>query len=113
MEIQEVSYNQLNGILDCHMKPIVIFVHTPLCGTCKLAKKMVSIAIKPYESSFITVSCNLNQMPSLAEKWKIESVPCLIFVRNNMPIKQIYSFQSVTYLYEMFQKLAGITNVNK
>jgi thioredoxin-like negative regulator of GroEL len=43
---------------------------------------------------------NLNYNSELAKQLEIESVPCLIFIKNGEIVDTIYAFQSVPYLYE-------------
>jgi thioredoxin 1 len=98
MDLTEISYQELQLIKKTHMKPLVIFVYTPLCGTCKLARKMLEIAIDSFDGKIIAVACNLNHMPRLAEEWKLQSVPSLAFYNKNRLYNVIFSFQSVTNL---------------
>jgi thioredoxin 1 len=95
MEIVEVSYEELQLIKKSHLKPLVVFVYTPLCGTCKLARRMLEISIDSFEGKIIAVSCNLNHMPKLAEEWKLQNVPSLVLFNKNKLYNIIFSFQSV------------------
>lgn len=98
MELVEVNHQELNLIRKTHLKPLIIFVYTPLCGTCKLARKMLEISVEPFKDKIMVVSCNLNHMPSLAKEWKLQSVPSLVFYHKNTLYNIIFSFQSVTNL---------------
>jgi thioredoxin-like negative regulator of GroEL len=109
MELIEVTMYELKIIKEAHMKPLVVFVHTPLCGTCKLAKRMLQIALEPLENKVIAIACNLNQMPNLAQNLNIQSVPCLILMDGKKVYKKIFSFQSVPNLYTHIQEFTEIT----
>lgn len=76
-----------------------IYTFTPLCGTCQVAGRMLDIAkevlpIVPLEK------VNLNYAKELAEEYQIESVPCLILIKDNQIIEKIYAFHSVPYLVD-------------
>ncbi|MBD1380792.1 thioredoxin family protein [Metabacillus arenae] len=79
-----------------------LYLYTPLCGTCQLAAKMLTIVEEAMPSLTIH-SCDLNYIPTLAEEWKIESVPCLLFFKEGQLDKKVYAFQSVENLYNLFK----------
>lgn len=79
--------------------PFAIFVHTPLCGTCKAARRMLAVAAE-IVPEVLLMSANINVMPDLAQKFQIESVPCLLVKRKNGSWTKQYRFPSVTELVE-------------
>src|SRR5690349_21730849 len=62
--------------------PFALFVHTPLCGTCGAARRMLEVAAALVPELPLT-GANLNAMPELAQQFRIESVPCLLFKRRD------------------------------
>ncbi|MNN38215.1 Thioredoxin [compost metagenome] len=75
-----------------------LFFYTSMCGTCKLAEKMLEIAIS--SGPVIPVSkININYSPTLRDRWQITSVPCLIVLENREPIRIEYAMGSVVDLY--------------
>ncbi|WP_078544153.1 thioredoxin family protein [Litchfieldia alkalitelluris] len=81
---------------------IFIYLYTPLCGTCQLAKKMLDVVEQTVPNLEIGM-CDLNYFSELAEKWEIKSVPCLVKVQDREIVEQIYAFQSVQYLYSILK----------
>ncbi|MEH7463200.1 thioredoxin family protein [Bacillus thuringiensis] len=80
----------------------VLYVYTLMCGTCQLAKKMltvVEVALPHLEIGML----NVNYAPHFAREYQIESVPCLLIFEKNQLVKKIYAFQSVEYLYMELQ----------
>lgn len=77
-----------------------IYLYTPMCGTCQMAGKMLTVVDELLKESAIR-KADLNYMPTLAEQWNIESVPCLLFVQNGNVTEKIYAFHSVPYLLEI------------
>ncbi|MEI4801357.1 thioredoxin family protein [Bacillus sp. NPDC077411] len=80
----------------------VLYVYTPMCGTCQLAKKMLTVveaALPHLEIGML----NVNYAPHFAREYEIESVPCLLIFEKNQLVKKIYAFQSVEYLYMELQ----------
>jgi thioredoxin 1 len=79
-----------------------VYLYTPLCGTCQVASKMLVVVEAMLESLAIG-KINLNYMRDIAERWEIESVPCLVLIREGNVVSKIYAFQSVPYLLEQIK----------
>jgi thioredoxin 1 len=79
--------------------PFVVFVHTPLCGTCLAARRMLTVA-KEIVPEVPILSANVNMMPDIAQKFQIESVPCLLIKHKDGSWNKHYRFPSVTELVE-------------
>ncbi len=77
--------------------PFAVFVHTPLCGTCKAARRMLEVA-EAMLPQLKMASANLNLMPDMAQIFRIESVPCLLIKCPDGGVKKIYRFGSVQEL---------------
>lgn len=72
----------------------IYFCYTPLCGTCKLAKKMLEHwSTNHSDTSIHAVNINVNR--NLAMKWKIKSVPYVVVFVNGMKAHEFYKFQSI------------------
>ncbi|KYC66910.1 thioredoxin family protein [Heyndrickxia coagulans] len=78
---------------------LALYFYTPLCGTCQLAGRMLEIAEQAVPR-FPYAKANLNYVPQMAEKYQIESVPCLLLLKNGKAIDKVYAFQSVPALFE-------------
>ncbi|MEW9501952.1 thioredoxin family protein [Jeotgalibacillus marinus] len=99
--INEWSLELLNAKLD-NAENTALYLYTPMCGTCKLASRMLEITattVTGYEIG----KADLNYVGSLAETYQIESVPCLLIWKNGELVKKAYKFESVPNLYETLQ----------
>jgi thioredoxin-like negative regulator of GroEL len=85
-------------------KPFFLYFETPLCGTCKMGKKMMEVAIETVRAqrgnNLQTGVCNINEMPELADQYGITSVPCLMVLSRGMAVKKIYALQSAGNIYQ-------------
>ncbi len=79
--------------------PFALFVHTPLCGTCLAARRMLTVAAEIVPEVPI-MAANINVMPDMAQRFQIESVPCLLIKRKDGNWIKQYRFPSVTELVE-------------
>lgn len=78
---------------------IFLYLYTPFCGTCQVAGKMLEI-VSAMLPELNWGKCNLNYLPQHALQWEIESVPCLVILKNGSIEEKIYAFQSVPFLYD-------------
>ncbi|AXI39279.1 thioredoxin [Bacillaceae bacterium ZC4] len=101
----EITKEQLDAISD--EEQTIIFLYTPFCGTCKLAKSMLEIVEKIIPSINIYTK-DLNYIPEFAKKWKIESVPCLLIFEKGQIAEKIYAFHSIDYLYQKLKSFSTI-----
>ncbi|MEH7301172.1 thioredoxin family protein [Neobacillus drentensis] len=76
----------------------LIYFYTPLCGTCQLASKMLQVVEELVDTPMGKM--NLNFHPQLAKDLAIESVPCLLIVRDGKVVEMLYAFHSVPYLLD-------------
>ncbi|WP_018661792.1 thioredoxin family protein [Heyndrickxia acidiproducens] len=83
---------------------LALYFYTPLCGTCQLAGKMMEV-VEAAAGQFTYAKANLNYVPEMAERFHIESVPCLLLFDNGRLKDKVYAFQSVPFLFE---KLASL-----
>ncbi|MFH5780667.1 thioredoxin family protein [Heyndrickxia oleronia] len=86
------------------IKQLALYFYTPLCGTCQVAGRMLDI-VENLVPQFEFRKADLNYMPEMAEKYSIESVPCLLVFQEGICLEKIYAFQSVTHLYELLKKI--------
>ncbi|CAM4405339.1 thioredoxin [Bacillus manliponensis] len=76
----------------------ILYVYTPMCGTCQVAKKMLTV-VEAALSHVEVGMLDLNYAPHFARDYEIESVPCLLIFEQGKLVKKIYAFHSVEYLY--------------
>ncbi|MCM3141041.1 thioredoxin family protein [Brevibacillus sp. MER 51] len=102
--MQELSSIELNQYLQ-EKESVALFVYTPMCGTCKLAARMLGIM----QETLPTVplyQININTAPILAEQWQVTSVPALLIFYKNQLLDRHYAIQSVGFLYDVLKPLA-------
>jgi len=80
------------------------FLFTPLCGTCKLAERMLEIIIT-MQPTLPLYKSNINFLPQLSQEWQIQSVPCIIIKEAGKEKRMIYRMQAVDELYRQLLPL--------
>lgn len=82
----------------------VLLFTTPLCGTCQLAKEMLKLCLESLETSLPTYECRVTDWQPYVQKWKISSVPCLVFTKNGEVQEAVYAIESVPKLFGLYKK---------
>ncbi|SDK07134.1 thioredoxin family protein [Sediminibacillus albus] len=80
------------------MKNGLVFIHTPFCGTCQLARKML-LTVESMEENNLFYDMNASLYPNYMQDNQIESVPCLLIFHEGEIKEKVYAFQSVTNIY--------------
>ena len=83
-------------------KLAAFYLYTPMCGTCAVATKMLTV-VEELLPQLPIGKANLNYIEELAYEYEIESVPCLLVGREGNITQKVYAFQSVLNLYEILK----------
>lgn len=78
-----------------------LYLYAPMCGTCQVASQMVGL-VRQLLPDVPIGEADLNYLPELAEKYEIESVPCLLIQKDGVLEHKIYAFRNVAHLLEHF-----------
>ncbi|MEH7178990.1 thioredoxin family protein [Neobacillus vireti] len=95
------NLDEVSSFINHHSSGLIYF-YTPLCGTCQVASRMLQVIEKMVDVNIGKM--NLNYYPELAEKFEIESVPCLLFIKDGELVEIIYAFHSVPFIYEKIKQ---------
>jgi thioredoxin-like negative regulator of GroEL len=99
--MNEWKREELSSFLENKSTGLVYF-YTPLCGTCQVASKMLLVVENMVKVDIGKM--NLNYYADLAKEFAVESVPCLLLVRQGNVTETIYAFHSVPYLLEKIKE---------
>ncbi|QCT02765.1 hypothetical protein E6C60_2050 [Paenibacillus algicola] len=88
---QQLRKQGRNGV-----QPVIVFLHTPFCGTCKAARKMLEVAEAMLPDGMLLES-DVNFLPDLVQQLQVRSVPALLAVTDHdaEPYKILYRMGSV------------------
>ena len=102
MPLQELNEKELLALSQADIGRAAVLFTTPMCGTCKVAERMLEIA-DAAGTDYSVFKSNINFTPRLRETWRIASVPCLIVLKNGQVVRQEYAMRSVDYLYGLLK----------
>ncbi|MBP3950648.1 thioredoxin family protein [Bacillus suaedae] len=98
----EITNDELHKKLESREPLTIIFIYTPLCGTCKLAEKMIRI-VEEMLPTLPIYSLNVNHAAGFAQTWKVKSVPALYVFQKGFGTKQIYAFHSIMNVHQLLK----------
>ncbi|MBP1950136.1 thioredoxin family protein [Virgibacillus litoralis] len=90
--MQQISEEQLEK------EHYLLYIYTPFCGTCALAKSMLD-KIESVHKQDIFYDMNASLYPEFMQNNQIESVPCLLIKDGNEIKEKIYAFKSIANIY--------------
>ncbi|WP_054955804.1 thioredoxin family protein [Paenibacillus dakarensis] len=76
--------------------PMIVFLYTPLCGTCGAARRMLDVTEKLLPDELI-LEADVNFLPAVVQRFQIRSVPALLAIsgKPQEPPKMLYRMGSV------------------
>lgn len=80
-----------------------IYFHTPMCGTCMLARQFLEL-IEKIEKVPSIYEADINYFKLIAKEWEIKSVPSFVAFKGEKVIEKLYAFESVTKVYEFMKR---------
>lgn len=78
--MKDMNQEELMELLGRPGEPLAVFLYTPLCGTCKAARRMLEVAQHLLPPGLLIAEGNVNLLPGLVNAYRISSVPALMAV---------------------------------
>lgn len=102
--MQELTIAELDRLCAERKQPFALFVYTPMCGTCKLAERMLTVTTEALPNAPV-YRININTAPSLAKRWQVKSVPALLLLDKGKVYECHYAIHSVGFLFDVLRTL--------
>lgn len=84
-------------------KSYLLYIYSPFCGTCHLARSILE-KIEDIHGRTLFTEMNASIEPAFMQKHQIESVPCLLIKHEGEIKEKIYTFYSVAHMYTFVHK---------
>lgn len=107
--MKDMNQAELLELLGERGEPLIVFLYTPLCGTCKAARRMLEVAEHLLPPGLLIAEGNVNMLPGLVNKYRISSVPALMVIpadRGSEP-QIFYSMGSVERVLEYIRRVTS------
>lgn len=77
----ELSSENVTATLEKNDIPVVVDCWAPWCGPCQSFASVFASAAKLYEPNIRFAKLNTEVVPSIAQRWRIQSIPTLIIFK--------------------------------
>lgn len=81
-------------------KLVLVDFNADWCGPCQMQRPILEEISNEVDNCKI-VSINVDDNFELAQKYEVQSIPCMVFIRNGQEAKRVVGLRSKAELLEM------------
>ncbi|MDO3412839.1 thioredoxin family protein [Saccharibacillus sp. CPCC 101409] len=106
--MREITERELGGWIARGERRLIVLGHTPFCGTCKAARRMLEV-VEELRPELEIYALDLNFAPSFVRTYRISSTPSLsVFEPGGAGTpRTIYAVRSVPYVLDFIENETG------
>lgn len=75
------------------------------CGPCQMVAPIVEELAKDYEGKLKVMKLNTDEVPEIAGKFQIMSIPTILFFKNGQPVEKIVGARPKTQFKQVIDSL--------
>jgi len=104
--IKVSSQGQYDNLLkDYNERIIIVDFWAIWCGPCMAFAPVFEKLQKEHSQDFIFAKVNVDELPSIAQKYRITGIPTTLFIKNDKIIHKIVGSVNYDYMQRVLQKL--------
>ncbi len=85
-------------------KPVLLDFWAAWCGPCRMVGPTIEKLAKDYEGKAVVGKVNVDEEQSLAEQFKVMSIPSLFILKNGEVVEKLVGARSVEELAALLDK---------
>jgi thioredoxin len=84
--VKQISQNDFATQVSGSNSSVVVDFYAPWCGPCRELSPMLDRLAGPYTNNIKFVKVNLDEASDLGQKYSVEAIPTLLFMRNGLVV---------------------------
>jgi thioredoxin 1 len=102
--VAEVSTNEFEREVLQSSQPVLVDFWAPWCGPCKMLGPVVEKVASANSGKAKFVKLNTDDNPSLAGRYQVSGIPCLILFKAGQPVDRIVGYVPENVITSMLSK---------
>ena len=90
LEINDSNFKEV--VLE-NEKPVLVDFWATWCGPCKMIAPVVEEIAQEYEDKIVVAKIDVDEVPSVAAKYNVMSIPTLIVFENGKEVNRLVGFR--------------------
>lgn len=103
MELKFTDENFETEVLNSE-KPVLVDFYADWCGPCKMLAPVIEEIAKEYDGKVKVGKLNVDQSPATASKYRVMSIPTLLFVKDGQVVDTIVGSVPKAHIVEKLNK---------
>ena len=103
MKIESVNKDNFDSVVKKSSIPVLVDFNASWCGPCKMLTPILEEVSKEH-SNFKIVSINVDDEMSLAEKYEVSAIPCLIVFKDGKEVSRSVGLRGKEDIISMMEE---------
>ena len=107
MSINTINFSEdtfETDVLKCN-KPVLVDFWAEWCGPCKMLTPIIDELATEYTNKIIIGKINVDNYPTIASRYGIRSIPCILFFKNGEVQNQIMGAVSKSEISKVLDEM--------
>lgn len=87
--------------------PVLIDFNAEWCGPCRMMEPVLKDVAKEYKGIYKVCSLNVDENPDIAARFKVESIPTLIIMKDGQTVEASVGYQPIDAVRKLMDKYIG------